>query len=281
MSEISVIVTGGASGIGLANVRKLAGKWLAVKTHISILDINTQQGEQIVNSLKNEFSSSGHTTFTFHRCDVASWDSLAEAFTDIFTVQRRIDIVFANAGVAEKGAFMEPSNKPTKPNMLCCDINFYGVLNTVNLAIHYMNKNQISTRNGLRGSIICTASNSGLYAFPLEPMYAAAKHGVVGLVRSLGPRLAQGKIQINGLAPCVVETNIAPGVGQLDGIILTPLSTVVKAVEMILDDASISGQIAEISEDRVTWPKQQDYVDDSTRKNYGILCTLVEGATSA
>lgn len=70
--------------------------------------------------------------------------------------------------------------------------------------MHYMNKNQISTRNGLRGSIICTASNSGLYAFPLEPMYAAAKHGVVGLVRSLGVRLGNGKIQINGLAPCVV-----------------------------------------------------------------------------
>lgn len=37
-------------------------------------------------------------------------------------------------------------------------------------------------------------------------MYAAAKHGVVGLVRSLGPQLAQTRIQINGLAPCIVGT---------------------------------------------------------------------------
>jgi NAD(P)-dependent dehydrogenase (short-subunit alcohol dehydrogenase family) len=40
-------------------------------------------------------------------------------------------------------------------------------------------------------------------------MYAAAKHGVVGLVRSLGQRLVRGKIQVNGLAPCVVGTHLA------------------------------------------------------------------------
>ncbi|KAK5053847.1 hypothetical protein LTR84_001809 [Exophiala bonariae] len=281
MADISIIVTGGASGIGLATVRKLAVKWPDVKTHISVLDINTQQGENIVQSLQHDFPSSNAASFSFHRCDVASWDSQATAFEDVVASQGRVDIVFANAGVAEKGAFMEPSEKPTKPNMLSCDINFYGVLYTVNLAMHYLNKNQISTRTGLRGSIICTASNSGLYPFPLEPMYAAAKHGVVGLVRSLGRRLISGKIQVNGLAPCVVETNIAPGVGQLDGIILTPVSTVVRAVEMLLDDSSITGQITEVSDDRVTFSPPPEYVDESTTKNYRILCALVEGATSS
>jgi NAD(P)-dependent dehydrogenase (short-subunit alcohol dehydrogenase family) len=77
--------------------------------------------------------------------------------------------------------------------------------------MHYMNKNPISTRTGTRGSIICTASNAGLYPFELEPMYAAAKHGVVGLVRSLEKRLTRCKIQVNGLAPCVVGmASLAP-----------------------------------------------------------------------
>lgn len=113
-------------------MRKLAVKWPGVKTHISILDINTQQGEKVVKSLQDEFSTTtsgnGNTTFSFHRCDVASWDSQAAAFADVIAAQGRIDIVFANAGVAEKGAFMEPSEEQTKPNMLSCDINFYGVL---------------------------------------------------------------------------------------------------------------------------------------------------------
>lgn len=103
-------------------------KWPDVKTHISVLDINSQQGEKVVQSLQEEFTSSTTTSFSFHRCDVASWDSQAAAFEDVVNSQGRVDIVFANAGVAEKGAFMEPSDKPTKPNMLSCDINFYGVL---------------------------------------------------------------------------------------------------------------------------------------------------------
>lgn len=51
---------------------------------------------------------------------------------------------------------------------------------------------------------MCTASNAGLYPFPMAPLYAASKHGVVGLVRSLSRPLATKKIRINGLAPAVI-----------------------------------------------------------------------------
>lgn len=52
--------------------------------------------------------------------------------------------------------------------------------------------------------VVCTASNAGLYPFPMAPLYAATKHGVVGLVRSLSRTLATEKIRINGLAPAVI-----------------------------------------------------------------------------
>jgi NAD(P)-dependent dehydrogenase (short-subunit alcohol dehydrogenase family) len=51
---------------------------------------------------------------------------------------------------------------------------------------------------------MCTASNAGLYSFPMAPLYAATKHGVVGLVRSLSRTLATKQIRINGLAPAVI-----------------------------------------------------------------------------
>lgn len=83
------------------------------------------------------------------------------------------------------------------------------------------------------------------------------------------------------LANTLTETNIAPGVGQLPGIVLTPVATVARAVELLLDDSGITGQIAEISEDRVTFAEPQAYVDESTKKNFGVLCALTEGATSS
>ena len=65
-----------------------------------------------------------------------------------------------------------------------------------------MRKNE--ARGGSRGSIIATASNAGLYAFSVAPIYAATKFGVIGLVRSLARQLEKEKIQINGLAPAVL-----------------------------------------------------------------------------
>ena len=56
----------------------------------------------------------------------------------------------------------------------------------------------------IKGSIVCTASNAGLYAFPIAPIYSATKHAVVGLVRSLARGLENEQIRINALAPAVI-----------------------------------------------------------------------------
>ncbi len=74
----------------------------------------------------------------------------------------------------------------------------------VKLAIHYVRKNKPDAATGSRGSIICTASNAGLYPFPIAPLYAASKAGVIGLVRALARPLERIGIQINALAPAVL-----------------------------------------------------------------------------
>jgi NAD(P)-dependent dehydrogenase (short-subunit alcohol dehydrogenase family) len=56
-------------------------------------------------------------------------------------------------------------------------------------------------KNSSKGLIICTSSNAGLYPFPMAPMYAVAKHGIVGAVRSLAPQLEKDGIRINALCP--------------------------------------------------------------------------------
>lgn len=75
----------------------------------------------------------------------------------------------------------------------------------VRLAAHYMKQNTPDEASSLKGSIICTASNAGLYPFPIAPLYSATKHAVVGLVRSLGRPLQEQNIQINALAPNVIR----------------------------------------------------------------------------
>lgn len=75
-------------------------------------------------------------------------------------------------------------------------------MTAVQLAIHYISKNDVLA--GSKGLIVCTASNAGLYPFPMAPIYSATKHGVIGLVRSLARPLEAEKIRINALAPAVI-----------------------------------------------------------------------------
>ena len=71
------------------------------------------------------------------------------------------------------------------------------------------------------GSIVATASLAGLTATPLDPIYAATKHAVVGLVRSCAPQLAERGIRINALCPGFTDTPIV--VEELRGVLDVPL----------------------------------------------------------
>lgn len=180
------------------------------------------------------------------------------------------------------------------------------------LAIHYIRKNESSSST--KGGIICTASNAGIYPFPRAPIYATTKHAVVGLVRSLARPLALEGIQINALAPAVVgmelgklllrkligyeklmlvvitETNIASSHDLFKSMIITPMSTITKAVEILLtscpspnpnsttkpfpESTILTGKIAECHEGNVTFAEQPAYVDANTEKNIEMFWSL-------
>ncbi|EED15422.1 short chain dehydrogenase/reductase, putative [Talaromyces stipitatus ATCC 10500] len=282
------IVTGGASGIGLGITRYLLTQHPTLTpAHIAILDINTSTGTTILSSLREEYkSASPNTTISFHQCDVSSWESQAAAFKEVFQQQGRVDYVVANAGITEKGNLLQVDERePVKPSLATLDVNLVGVIYSVKLALHYIRKNAGPTKGG----IICTASNAGLYAFPMAPIYATTKHGVVGFVRSLARPLALEGIQINALAPAVIETNIASSLDLFKNMIITPMSTVTKAVEILLttspspnptstkplpETTILTGKIAECHEGNVTFAEQPAYVDENTGKNIEMFWNL-------
>ncbi|EAW08804.1 putative short chain dehydrogenase/reductase [Aspergillus clavatus NRRL 1] len=269
----SIIVTGGASGIGLGITRHFATQ---PNTHITILDINN--GTAVLAQLRAEFPSA---SLSFEQCDVSSWESQAAAFEKVHAEQGHVDIVFANAGITETGNLLAGihDEKPAKPGLATLNVNLVGVIYTVNLAAHYVAKNTprpggSSPAVASRGSIICTASNAGIYPFPIAPVYAATKSGVIGLVRALARPLGEEQIQINALAPAIIETNIAPDPALFRSMILTPMETATKAVARLVNDASLTGKVAELHGENVTFAEPPAYVDEDSGTNIEMCWKL-------
>ena len=109
----------------------------------------------------------------------------------------RIDIVLGNAGICSFGLSWELSDEVWQEMI---DVNLTGVWKTTKAAIPHM----ISRGSG--GSIILTSSVAGLTGVGLGAHYSAAKHGVVGLMRTLAVELAQQGIRVNSVHPTTVET---------------------------------------------------------------------------
>lgn len=109
----------------------------------------------------------------------------------------RLDVVVANAGVVSWGRFWEIDVERWKDMI---DINLFGVFATLRASVPHM----IEAGHG--GSIIATSSVAGLKSLPGQSHYSAAKHGVVGLVKSAAAELAPYRIRVNSIHPWGVAT---------------------------------------------------------------------------
>ncbi|EWG55254.1 hypothetical protein FVEG_13285 [Fusarium verticillioides 7600] len=270
--QLSIVVTGGASGIGLAITRHFA----AQGHKVAVLDVNSKTGPDVVAEVSKQYP---HATLSFKWCDVSSWEGQYAVFDQVYREHGdRIDIVIANAGISDPvvGALdCTPTEFPRKPNLRMQDINLNGVIYSVGLAVHYMLKNDIGSRlPSSRGSIVCTSSSAAIYPFPVSPLYSAAKSGIIGLVRSMAIRLEEPKIQINALAPGVLETNITPDKELFKAMIITPLSTLTKAVSQFVTDPSRTGQVAELNEETITLRPHADYADAGAEHNNKMFYKL-------
>jgi len=131
------------------------------------------------------------------KADVRDFDALKAAVDEGVAELGRLDIVAANAGIA--GTYNTGENIPEYDWSNMIDINLSGVWRTCKVAIPHL-----KASGG--GSIIITSSDAGLFAFPNLAHYVSAKHGLVGLMRTLALELAADFIRVNSVHPTVVNT---------------------------------------------------------------------------
>jgi SDR family mycofactocin-dependent oxidoreductase len=132
------------------------------------------------------------------QADVRDFASLQQAVDDGVAQLGRLDIVSANAGISTQMKSAEDLDEDIWQNMI--DTNLTGVWHTAKAAIPHLKK----ADNG--GSIILTSSEAGIKGFGNIAHYVSAKHGVVGLMRTLALELAPHMIRVNSIHPTQVDT---------------------------------------------------------------------------
>ena len=200
------LVTGAGSGLGAAISRRLA----ADGAYVVANDLNPDGAQAIAEEVKGEAA-------VFDVTESAAFDATVDR---VVSERGRIDIVVNNAGiVTDRPEILERSMaemmnrmggaeaQPTRVLSTLTDaewdrlikVHLYGTFFGMRAALRHM-------EDARAGNIVNLASIYGLYGSPASPEYAAAKHGIVGLTRSVGKEVAPLGIHVNAVAPGFIDT---------------------------------------------------------------------------
>jgi SDR family mycofactocin-dependent oxidoreductase len=169
----------------------------------------------------------------------------------------KLDIVSANAGICTVQTWDEVTPAVWQDTL---DTNLTGVWNTMVVAAPHL------IANG-GGSIICTSSTAGIKGLPFLAPYVAAKHGVVGIARSMANELAKHKIRVNTVHPTGVQTPMMAGLGGLDPILgkdpqLGPIFMNTFPVE-IVEPVDISNAVLFLASDEARYVTGLEFTVDA------------------
>jgi NAD(P)-dependent dehydrogenase (short-subunit alcohol dehydrogenase family) len=191
----SVVITGGARGIGFACAEAFAREG----ARIAIFDVNAATLAEAESALRK----SGAEVIT-RQVDVSKAAEVDAAHAHVIEKFGAIDVGFNNAGVGSPFKPIEETSEADWDKVI--DINLKGVWLCVRAQVRHMRP-----RN--QGSIINTSSNVAFVGSPGGAAYVASKHGIVGITRAVALELAKTNVRINSVAPGWVKTQIGTGKG--------------------------------------------------------------------
>ena len=181
------IVTGAASGIGLATARRMA----ALGALVVAVDRNADGARAAAKEL-------GGVAVEADVSSVGDWARIVAAADDLGGA----DVAFLNAGVTTGQQDITALEDDSYRRIM--GVNVDGVVFGVRAVVPAM-----TSKGG--GAIVATSSLAGLIAFPGDPVYTLTKHAVVGFVRALAPWLEEKNITVNAVCPSLVDTPLIDG----------------------------------------------------------------------
>jgi SDR family mycofactocin-dependent oxidoreductase len=142
-----------------------------------------------------------------HKVDVRDLEGLTAAVADGVATLGRLDIILANAGISSFASAAELTEEQWTEMV---DVNLNGVWRAYRAGIRHIQA------GGVGGAIVITSSVAGLRGIPNVAHYAAAKHGVVGLMRVLALEHGREQIRVNTIHPTNVNTGMIQNEPTLD-----------------------------------------------------------------
>ena len=205
LNGISAIVTGGASGLGAATVRKLAGR--GARVVIADLDRQQDKGEALAKEIDGVFAPTDVT-------DTAQVIAAVEAAKELGPLRALVTaagIGFATRTVGKDGQYESAHDLGVFEKVL--QVNLVGTFNCIRLAATAMSQTE-PLDSGERGAIVTVASVAAFDGQIGQASYSASKGGVVGMTLPVARDLSAAGIRVNCIAPGLIDT---PIYGQGEG----------------------------------------------------------------
>jgi NAD(P)-dependent dehydrogenase (short-subunit alcohol dehydrogenase family) len=211
VAGLSIVVTGAASGIGLACARVLA----ANGANVTLVDRDGARLTEAVAALSALQTAGGYGQVRSETADVTDRTSLERAFDAAAAAFGRIDVAFANAGIGGGPGFLTAQGERSAEHAIeaiaperwaaIVDTDLTGVLRTIQAATRHM-----KATGG--GRIVVTTSIAALKTETvIGTAYPVAKAGAAHLVRQAALELAKYNIKVNAIAPGPFLTDISGG----------------------------------------------------------------------